>query len=356
MSAELSVYTSAEDVASRQSASFRQIDSYYQGLGDAYIELKDRWWKPDFSSLPAYERSIEPNRKRFIEAMGGWNWPRVDLNPRAFRLGETAAYSIDRVFLRTIYGVEAYGIMLTPRGSGPFPAVICQHGFGGSPETVCGLAAESDIYHQFGARIAERGYVVFAPRVMNSSESRRLLDRKALLVGERLLGLEMFKISRLVDYLESLPHVHSGKIGIYGLSMGGTTALSAPAADVRIAASVISGNFNHRVSKMIRPSPEGRYRAYIETDEDDKFLARLLVEFSDAEVASLICPRPVFVEASTRDGAVWLEHAKLEFGRLADVYRRLGIPERAEMGIFDGVHEIHAVESLAFLDRWLKGA
>lgn len=353
MTDRLPSYISAEAVERSQRDSFEQIDAYYQGLGANYLVEMARWWKPDFSSLAAYERSVAPNRARFLEMLGGWRWPRVDLNPRKFRLGETAEYFIDRVFLRAFYGVEAYGIMLTPRGTGPFQAVICQHGFYGSPETVCGLVAEPDIYHQFGATVARRGYVVFAPRVMNSAESRRLLYRKAMLVGERLLGLEMFKISRIVDFLQSLDHVISDKIGIYGLSMGGTTALSAAAADPRLAAAVVSGNFNHRVRKMISKSAEGRY-SYIESEEDDKFFPRWLVEFSDAEVASLICPRPTFIEASTRDGAVRLDDAKIEFARLRQVYERLGIPERAEMGVFEGVHEIRGVESLAFLDRWLR--
>ena len=278
-------------------------------MGKDYVDRKDRWWNADFSGLDAYTRSIEPNRDRFLQMLGGWPWLRPGLNPRRVRLGETAEYSIDRVFLRAIYGVEAYGIMLTPGGSGPFPAVICQHGFHGSPETVCGLVDEPDIYHQFGATIARQGYVVFAPLLMNDAESRRSLYRKAMLIRERLLGLEMFKVSRVIDFLSSLPNVDPQRIGMYGLSLGGTAALSAPALDSRIAASVISGNFNHRVKKMIEPSPESRYVAYVEGAEDDKFFHRWLVEFSDAEVASLICPRPVCIEASTRDEAVWIDHA-----------------------------------------------
>ena len=45
-----------------------------------------------------------------------------------------------------------------------------------------------------------------------------------------------------------------------------------------------------------------------------------------------------------------------EFFPLKDIYERLGIGERCEWGEFEGVHEIHGVESFAFLDplaeRW----
>ncbi len=69
---KLQLNVSALKVDRIQLASFRQIDAYYQWRAGDYLMEKDRWWKPDFSSLEAYEHSVEPNRHRFIEMMGGW--------------------------------------------------------------------------------------------------------------------------------------------------------------------------------------------------------------------------------------------------------------------------------------------
>ena len=104
---------------------------------------------------------------------------------------------------------------------------------------------------------------------------------------------------------------------------------------------------------MIEPSPH--YRSFIETGDDDKFFWGQLNEFSDSDIASLICPRPFFVEAGTEDRVFWLEHVKEEFSQLQSIYAELGIEERVELGIFEGPHLIHGIESFAFLDRWLMG-
>jgi len=326
--------------------------------------------------------------------MGGWHWSRTtEFNPRLRRIAETDSYTVDDVRIRAFQytpaienaeplDVNVGGILLTPKDSEGLtegdiepsdvpifeipilrfaqgqaypqrkPAVIAQHGLTGSPETVCGLTAEDDAYHAFGATLAETGYVVFAPRMVTFADKRQRLYRKSMLMGQRLMGLEMFKISRVVDYLQTLPDVDFERIGIYGLSQGGQTALWASAIEERFAATVVSGFFNHRTDKMVKKSPH--YTAYIDTNEEDKHYLGQLSEFSDSDIGSFICPRPIFIEAGTNDGAVWVEMAKQEFEKLRYHYEQLGLEDRVEMDIFEGTHEIRAVESLAFLDRWLK--
>ena len=326
------------------------------------------------------------NRARFLDMMGGWHWRReIELNPQLRRIAETDSYTVDEVKIRAFLytppiengeplDVNVSGILLTPKDTEevtagnsestdapifdiptypqPKPAVIAQHGLTGSPETVCGLTAEDDAYHAFGATLAEAGYVVFAPRMVTFADKRQRLYRKSMLMGQRLMGLEMFKISRVVDYLQTLLFVDLNRIGIYGLSQGGQTALWASAIEDRFAATVISAFFNQRTDKMVKKSPH--YTAYIDTNEEDKHYFGQLLEFSDSDIGSLICPRPMFIEAGTNDRAVWVEMAKQEFEKLRYHYEQLGIEDRVEMGIFEGEHEIRAVESLDFLDRWLK--
>jgi dienelactone hydrolase len=381
----------------------------------SHIERSNRW-KRDYSSVDAYRRSVMLNRARFLEMMGGWHWHRTaELNPQLRRIAETDSYAVDEVRIRAFQytppvennpltpllplttplppfikgdkggrgvvgenaeplDVNVGGILLIPKDSKGLtegdteaigvpgfeiptyperkPAVIAQHGLTGSPETVCGLTAEDDAYHAFGATLAEAGYVVFAPRMVTFADKRQRLYRKSMLMGQRLIGLEMFNISRVVDYLQTLPDVDFERIGIYGLSQGGQTALWASAIEERIAATVVSGFFNQRTDKMVKKSPH--YTAYIDTNEEDKHYFRQLLEFSDSDIGSLICPRPIFIEAGTNDGAVWVEMAKQEFEKLRYHYEQLGMEDKVEMGIFEGGHEIRAIESLAFLDRWLN--
>ncbi|MGH2350057.1 MAG: alpha/beta hydrolase family protein, partial [Chloroflexota bacterium] len=167
-----------------------------------------------------------------------------------------------------------------------------------------------------------------------------------------LMGLEMLMLSRAVDYLVSRPEIDDSRIGMYGLSQGGQSALYFPALDTRIAATVVSGYFNERFGKQLIPSD--RYTAYLGTEEEDKFLMGRLSAFGDAELASLICPRPLFVEHGKRDGIGWWEYVRDEFQRVQALYVRLGIPERAALGLHDGGHIAYGEASLPFLDRWLR--
>lgn len=381
-------FLSNEDVEKNWNENYANLDKYYDALiAHSHIERANAW-KRDYSSLESYMRSMMLNRARFLDMMGGWHWHRTaEFNERIRRLAETDSYTVDAVSIRAFQytppvenaehlDVDVDGILLVPKTSTEngtdsgvseseemfrftlptyperMPAVIAQHGLTGSPETVCGLTAEDDAYHAFGATLAEGGYVVFAPRMVTFAEKRQRLYRKSMLMRQRLMGLEMFKISRVVDYLQTLDTVDFERIGIYGLSQGGQTALWVAAVEERLVATVISGFFNQRTDKMVTASPH--YTAYIDTNEEDKHYFGQLAEFSDSDIGSLICPRPIFIEAGTNDGAVWVEMAKEEFENLRYHYEQLGIPDRVELGIFEGEHEVRAVESIAFLDKWLK--
>ncbi len=341
-------------VVRNQREHFDQMDRYFTRLVEEAAHTRMRQWRRDYSSLDAYRRSVAPNRTRFFEMISAFQDERTALEPHEEILVEDDSLTIRRVRLKIVPEVEAYGLLLMPRGaSGRMPAVIAQHGFGGSPETVAGLLQKDDEYRRFGRRLAERGYVVFAPRVMNNAKDRSLLSRKALLTGKRLIGLEVWKIMRVVDYLWSLPQVDRARVGMAGLSQGGLSTLYVAACDERIAAAVVSGYFNCRTNKLVVRSPH--YTAYLDTSEDDKFIPRLLNEFSDGDLASLICPRPLFIESGTQDKVCWIEDVRKEFATAREHYERLGLGDRIQLGVFDGGHLFQGVESFAFLDQWLKG-
>ena len=331
----------------------RDYDAYYmQRCAESDQEIARRWHR-DFSGLPAYEASVEENRQHFVQLMGGWPWPRAELNPCRERLFENDEFTVDRVFLHCFEDVEDDCLLLVPKESrGPRAAIIAQHGLGSSPEIACGLVEDEGVYHRFGMKLARLGYVVIAPRMIGPQQMRRPLYRKAMLMGERLMGAEMFALSRAVDYLESLTEVDPKRIGMYGLSQGGMSALWLPAVDKRIQVTVISAFFNLRWQKMVVSGGEN-YTAYIGTDEEDKFFAGQLLEFSDSDIASLICPRCVFVEAGKDDKAVYQPMAVEEFRKLEAIYEKLGIGDRAQIELHGGGHEINFAGAVEFLSRHL---
>jgi fermentation-respiration switch protein FrsA (DUF1100 family) len=156
----------------------------------------------------------------------------------------------------------------------------------------------------------------------------------------------------VLDYLAARNDVDPKRIGAYGISWGGRTVMNAAAMDRRIAACAISGHFNDLVPKMVKPAAQ--YTAFILTPEDYAFFPRHAELFNDADVVSLICPRPVFIEQGRADRVAWWEMSQKAFGEVKEVYQKLDIADRAVYHIFEGPHEIHGVAAFAFFDRWLK--
>jgi len=352
---------------------YRCWDSYLDRLIREADDARPARWNRDFSSIEAYLSSIEPNRKRFLQMVGGWPRERCGLNPRRQQVARTSRYNLDRVFLTVLAGVEIDCLLLIPPGGGRRPAVLAQHGLNGTPEEVCGFVEEphQSPYNRLGIRLVEEGYVVLAPHMVGGfgteqwgeqyvggapqeawNRARTQLSRKSRLVGREIQGLEMFALSRAVDYLQSLDVVDPERIGMYGLSQGGQSALWLPALDQRIQVSVCAAFFNNRTIKQVGPSEH--ITIYLYTAEEDKTYTGQLLEFSDSDIASLICPRAFFVEAGKQDGSVWWEDAAREFARLKAIYEKLGVGERAEICIHEGGHECRMVESFAFLARHLK--
>ncbi len=351
----------AGDVASPNSVEFvrwdqmAQLERYLDSLSIQAYAWREAKWQRDFTDLRAYAESVAPNRSHWREMLGTWPTAdeRVPLAPERHVVAERADHTVYAVTFGTLPGIRSFAHLLVPkRSAAPRPAVICQHGMGGTPHAIAGLVEEEDAYHRFGQRLAERGYVVLAPHCINFVEWRTHLHNKALLFGRTLMGLEIWREMRAVDLLETLPEVDSERIGFYGLSQGGKMALWFPPLEPRIRATVVSAFYNERTKKQLRASPH--YRPFIETREQSYFEPDFLTEFSDYDLASLICPRPVMIEHGQHDSSYYIESAREEFYPLKDIYERLGIGERCEWGEFDGPHEIHGVESFAFLDRWLN--
>lgn len=147
------------------------------------------------------------------------------------------------------------------------------------------------------------------------------------MAGGALFGLDMMGASRGVDYLLATGEVDAARVGMYGLSQGGQSAMFLPALDERIQASVESAYFSARLPKLIGPV---RATSYLDSSEEDKFFPDVVRCFGDADLVSLIAPRPFAVEAGLLDGAVDFELAKEEYARAAVHWALLGVPERVE--------------------------
>lgn len=346
---------------------------------EAYWRRKIRARQDDFlaaaaldtSSLAAYAQSSVALRERLLHALGGWEPRPAEARASMEYLGEMEPGKLYRLHVHVIEDVEMHALMLIPHAAerAPAPAVICQHGYAGSPEWTMGFGTpnQQNYLNSLGHRLASAGYVVIAPQIVCSPPGvgwdRVRMDRLARLAGKSLLGFEMFELSRVVDYLQTRPEVLPERIGMYGISQGGKSTLFFTALDTRVRAAVCSCYFNTRWNKMIEPDHldemsrrEGlKYDAYLNLPEDDKFNPLAAPLFPDHLLGGLICPRPFMVEIGRYDPVIYWRDAVEEFERLRGIYTALGLTDHAQAVVAQwGTHEIFYDDAKAFLDKWLR--
>lgn len=372
LSAEKRFPEQVQDSQHIRNEQYRQMDRYFSALIENADKKRAQYWgKLDFSTADAYDRSVESYRSDWVRYLEVPDTSGVPLKPRRVKLAEFDDSIAYRVWIGTLPEVDAYGILLVPKKvERRMPALIALHGVQGTPEFVTGVAPEPareySAYRTFARTAAERGYVVWCPFIYNhysedrepregpEAKGRDILHKKALLTGRTLMGLEVAKIRRAVDYLQTLPEVDPLRIGMYGLSKGGHYTLYTAPIETRIKAAVVSGWFNHRRRKLLAPKTGPGMFFITHVHRSEYYLTDLMDRFADAELAWMIAPRAVLIENGTQDDAVLIDDAREEFQRVVGVYQRLGLKDRAAFASFEGPHRIDGKEAFQFLDRWLK--
>jgi len=276
------------------------------------------------------------------------------LNPKTELALSTDKYSLYRITLDVTQGVEVYGNLLIPRDiQRQTAAVICQHGLSGTPEMTTGLGMTKDTaYHEFARHLAEQGYVVFSPYLMQRQTAEiNVLTRQADAVGMMRVAMPVAKTRRIVDFLETLPFVDAKRIGYYGLSYGGYSAIWISPLEPRLAATVISGHFNDWRTKITNDTLR---TSYLWHPDEDFYNWNILHRFTHPELIAMIAPRPACVEFAERDGITTPEWTAYGWKQVVAWQDHLGLADRIVLDHFDGRHEIHAIGAVDFLDRFLR--
>jgi hypothetical protein len=254
--------------------------------------------------------------------------------------------------------INAWGYLLLPKGMKPGekrPVVVCQHGLEGVPEDVVSENLESKsyaAYKAFAARLAERGFIVFAPHnPYRGKDAFRELQRKANPLGKSLFSVILAQHERVLDWLSVQPNVDPQRIAFYGLSYGGKTAMRVPALLDRYCLSICSGDFNEWIWKNV--STDWR-SSYMFSGEYEMPEFNLGSTFNYAEMAALIAPRPFMVERGHNDGVGLDEWVGFEYAKVRRLYDKLKIPQATEIEYFDGPHTINGQGTFRFLHKQLN--
>lgn len=337
----------------RTDAYSAQLEGYLRRmLVEQYPERAAKAWHRDYSSIEAFEKSVEPNRAR---------WRAVVRPPVLTKTGplERQPYApladIKAEWWRVpLGGLTAEGIFAAPSGAGAgrrTPLVIVQHGIGSFPERNFGLNDDHGAYHAYARELLKAGFAVIVPMNLRSIERRNRIERLCRLANLSLPGIELTRMQRLLDEAVREPAVDADRVGMWGLSLGGLCTMFWMPLEPRIKAGVCSGWFNHRRNKMV--IPDSRYSCFLDTREEHAFFTGWLLEHTDSDLVSLICPRPFQVQTGKADGIAHWPMVVEEFDAAKQHYQKLGITDRIAMDLAEGGHETHVESGVKFLTKWL---
>ncbi len=342
----------------RQARQLHELDRHNQQLLVESPFVRDAYMKKlDTRSADAYAASVEPYRASFAEEIIG----RFDLKPlppdvRSRRIYDEPGFTGYEVVMDVFPDVIAYGILLLPKGikeGERRPVVVCQHGLEGRPRDVADPKVDNPAYHRYAARLAERGFITFAPQNLYIFEDRfRTLQRKANPIKKTLFSVIVPQHQQITDWLKTLPFVDPSRIAFYGLSYGGKSAMRIPPLVKNYCLSICSADFNEWVWK--NASTRSPY-SYVWGGEYEIFEFDLGSTFNYAEMAALIAPRPFMVERGHFDGVAPDEAVAYEFAKVYHLYdAKLGIGDRCRIEFFVGPHTINGQGTFEFLHRHLR--
>ncbi len=358
-------------IRERRERTIDQLETHIQSLVRASEHVRDDFFL--YKAVPKFEDSrwstkrqhptvdadkfievAKSYRKQFHEqAMGRFDEELLPPNARTRKTVATDKWTAYDVVLDVHEGLFSWGVLIVPNdlNSGEQrPVVVCQHGRNGVPRDT--IDAGKTAYNDFAARLAELGFITFAPHNLYRGEDQyRWLDRKANTIGCTLFSFIIAQHDATLRWLDSLPFVDGDHIAFYGLSYGGESAVRVPTVLEKYCLSICSGDFNQWTRKV---AATDQPFSFMNTIEWEMPYWNLGHTFDYAEMTYLMFPRPFMVERGHHDRVGrdrWVAH---EFAKVRWLYAQFGMVDRAQIEFFQGGHSINGEGTFSFLHEHLN--
>lgn len=213
-------------------------------------------------------------------------------------LAESPIGKATAVRWQVLEGVTAEGLWLRPN-TPAVARVIAIPDADWTPEMFAGLQPGVEAMSQLPRRLLEAGCEVLIPTLINRDHTfsgnpairmtnqphREYIQRQAFEMGRTMIGYEVQKTLAAVDQFVRMNEQQQTALPILavGVGEGGLLALYSSALDPRINSCLVCGYF--------------RYREDLASEPIYRNVWRLLTDFGDAELAAMIAPRLLVVQA-----------------------------------------------------------
>lgn len=293
--------------------------------------------------------------------------------PEKVELNAEIEYSVedgDLIRERVVFNSEEFMsvpcIVLRPKTMKPDksnPAILCSHGHGKfGKDAVAGMHSfpEMDeeirsLNYNYGEQMAKAGFLTISPDLRVFGERSDGSDPfpgrdkcninfiKSAMAGLYTLTLNIWDMRCCIDYLETRPEVDPGRIGMMGLSQGGTMTAFTAAVEKRIKAADIICYVNPWYEFGIR---RANYCG-------SQIVPNIYRFFDTHDIAGLISPRPLLMEAGIYDKCFYLEDCMKGYEEVRKIYEASGSESSLWLDLFPGPHAFAGNKAFEFFKKYL---
>lgn len=315
-----------------------------------------------FTDRIAWETRVRRLREQALVASGLWPLPqRCPLNPTITGVVDRGDYTVENVYFASYPGFYVSASLFRPRGSGPFPAVLCAHGHARYGRLELGNALMRDgkpdpdpfSFQARGAGFARLGCIALLYDMVGYADSRQLrhpTDGPKVRLREgtddfegldfemhclSTLGLQTWNSMRAVDYLLTRPDVDGKRIAVTGASGGATQTLLLMMTDDRIAAA----------------APVCMVSTGFQGDCTCEQCALLKIGTDTVEYCAAFAPKPLIIVGATGD---WTKEIIEKGGpEIRSSYELVGAGDRVSIVRYEAPHNYNRRSREAVYD-WLN--
>ena len=341
------------------------VNAYFRNLAAKHT--------PKYRFLGTSESDWDAWRKQLLPAVKGTlgRMPKkVPLNAEVQAEWRDDGLMKQRVIFDVDDGLSAAAYLFRPDNArGGIPGILACHGHGEfGKEPVMGnrslgeLQASIELHnYDYGLQMAKAGYAVIAIdwRGFGQRDDRRKPNwndvvhpvrdicnvhyLRATMLGMTVLGMDVHDGMCALDYLCSREFVDSDRIGVMGLSFGGTMTTWMSICDERIKAADI-------ICYSDRFADFGMRDVNICGSQITPGLYALC---DVADLQGLIAPRPLLVEIGSYDDCFEVDSATGCFREVEKIYAAAGTRDRLELDLFEGGHQWSGRKSFDFFAKYL---
>jgi hypothetical protein len=249
------------------------------------------------------------------------------------------------------------------------PAILCWHGHGKfGKEPVMGDDSSADLRadiaamnYNYGHQMAQAGFITFAidwigggerndtnwPNYRSQNRNRdwcNLYYLHATMFGMTSLSINLMHGMLATDFACTLPGVDGDRLGVMGLSGGGTMTLWSALVDERF-----------KATEIICYSQRWAYFGMRDVNYCGMQVAPGLYKLVDLpDLQGLIAPRPLLIDIGANDNCFRIDLAMDCFKNLEKIYEASGSRENLELDLFPGPHAWGANKSREFFGKHLS--